>query len=156
MSYTYKHPRPAVTADVAVFSIINGGLSVVLIKRAGDTFRGMWALPGGFLRENENLEAGARRELSEETGVSQDQLDGLPFIPFGTYGTPGRDPRGHVITVAFLTLVPSDRVHLVASTDAEKASWYLIDDLPSLAFDHATIIADAKKALAGLLSTDMS
>ena len=155
MTYTYEYPHPAVTADIAVFSIIEGALNVALIERAGEPFKGSWALPGGFVGMDEDLADGARRELAEEAGVMPDQLDGLPFLQIGAYGRPDRDPRERVITVAFLTLVPMDRVQLVASTDAAKAEWFALDALPDLAFDHAAILADAREGLSKLVSTSL-
>ncbi len=155
MAYTYDYPHPAVTTDIAVFSVIDGALNVALIERAFAPFQGHWALPGGFLQMDEDLETSARRELAEEAGVTDDQLKGLPFLQIGTYGTPDRDPRERVITVAFLTLVPMDRVTLVASTDAAKAEWFALDDLPALAFDHARILEDARRALARLVSPSL-
>jgi len=155
MTYTYDYPHPAVTADVAVFSIIDGALNVALIERAQPPFKGAWALPGGFIQMDEDLKDGARRELAEETGVTLEQLDGLPFIQLGAYGTPDRDPRERVITVAFLTLVPMDRVTLVASTDAAQAEWHAMEALPRLAFDHETILADARRTLSNLVSTQL-
>ena len=156
MSYTYDYPHPAVTTDIAVFSIIDDALHVALIERAEDPFKGSWALPGGFVNMDEDLIDGARRELAEEAGVTPDQLDGLPFMQIGAYGRPDRDPRERVITVAFMTLVPMDRVTLVASTDAAKAEWFAMDDLPALAFDHVDILAAAREALSKLVSTTLT
>ncbi|MEQ9258131.1 MAG: NUDIX domain-containing protein [Roseovarius sp.] len=156
MAYTYEYPHPAVTADIAVFSIIDGRLNVALIERAAEPFKGSWALPGGFVGMEEDLADGARRELAEEAGVTPEQLSGLPFFQIGAFGTPGRDPRERVITVAYLTLVPMDRATLVASTDAAKAEWFAFDELPPLAFDHAEILAQARAALSRMISTDLS
>lgn len=156
MTYTYDYPHPAVTVDIVVFSIIGAELMVALIERAGEPFEGRWALPGGFIRENEDLMDGALRELSEEIGVTGLQLYELPFLQVKTYGTPGRDPRGHVVSVAFMTLVPSDRVNLVASTDARKAEWFAMRELPPLAFDHDHIITDARAKLSALVSNKLS
>ncbi|MDF0601697.1 NUDIX domain-containing protein [Psychromarinibacter sp. C21-152] len=156
MPYSYEYPHPAVTADVIVFSIIEGRLNVVLIRRAAEPFKDCWALPGGFVQMDEDLKAGARRELAEEAGISPDQLAGLPFFQIGAYGHPDRDPRERVITVAFATLVPMDRVSLVASTDAAEVQWFPLDDLPPLAFDHATILSDARAALARMVETRLT
>ena len=93
MTYQYKYPHPAVTTDTAVFSIIEGRLNVALIERAGEPYKGHWALPGGFVQMDEDLETGARRELAEEAGVTPAQLEGLPFLQIGAYGRPDRDPR---------------------------------------------------------------
>lgn len=135
MPFTYEHPRPAVTVDVTVFTVRNDALNVLLIKRAEKPFQGEWALPGGFVTENEGLEAAAERELVEETGVSGVYLEQL-----ATFGAPKRDPRGHVVTVAYFALIPSDTLELRASTDAEGVAWFDIDKLPDLAFDHDEIL----------------
>lgn len=143
MSYTYDYPHPAVTADICIFSIREGKLHVLLIQRLVEPYKDSWAIPGGFIKMDEDLETGARRELEEETGVAD-----VPLEQLGAYGAPDRDPRERVITVAFMALVPSDQMVLAASTDAADARWFDMDDLPALAFDHATILADARARLA--------
>jgi len=135
MPFTYDYARPAVTVDITIFTVRNDELNVLLIKRAEKPFQGEWALPGGFVTENEGLEAAAERELVEETGVSGFYLEQL-----ATFGAPDRDPRGHVITVAYFALIPSDNLELTASTDAEGVAWFGIDKLPDLAFDHDEIL----------------
>jgi 8-oxo-dGTP diphosphatase len=135
MPFTYDYARPAVTVDITVFTVRNDELNVLLIKRAEKPFQGEWALPGGFVTEDEGLEAAAERELVEETGVSGVYLEQL-----GTFGDPGRDPRGHTVTVAYFALIPSDNLELTASTDAEGVAWFGIDKLPDLAFDHDEIL----------------
>jgi len=135
MSFTYDYARPAVSVDITVFTVRNDELNVLLIKRAEKPFQGGWALPGGFVTENEGLEAAAIRELVEETGVSGVYLEQL-----FTFGAPGRDPRGHTVTVAYSALIPSDNLELTASTDAEGVAWFGIDKLPDLAFDHDEIL----------------
>jgi len=140
--YKYEYPHPAVTVDCVVFGLDGGTLEVLLIQRALEPFRGTWALPGGFIKMDEDLEAGARRELEEETGVSQLYLEQL-----GAYGAPGRDPRERVITVAWFAIVNRFEHKVRASTDAVDAHWFPLDGLPELAFDHATILADGLKRL---------
>jgi len=135
MPFTYEYPRPAVTVDITIFTVRNDELNVLLIKRAEKPFQGEWALPGGFVTESEGLEAAAERELVEETGVSGVYLEQL-----FTFGAPGRDPRGHTVTVAYSALIPSDNIELTASTDAEGVAWFGIDKLPDLAFDHDEIL----------------
>jgi 8-oxo-dGTP diphosphatase len=135
MPFTYEYHRPAVTVDITVFTVRNDELNVLLIKRAEKPFQGEWALPGGFVTEDEGLEAAAERELVEETGVSGVYLEQL-----FTFGAPGRDPRGHTVTVAYSALIPSDNLELTASTDAEGVAWFGIDKLPDLAFDHDEIL----------------
>lgn len=135
MPFTYDHPHPAVTVDVAVFTVRNDELQVLLIKRAFKPFQGEWALPGGFVEPDEDLQAAAARELQEESGVSGVYLEQL-----FTFGEPRRDPRERVITVAYYALIPSDTVELKAASDAEGVAWFSVDKLPELAFDHDDIL----------------
>ena len=135
--YCYPFPRPAVTADVACFAEEAGRTWLLLIRRNHEPFAGRWALPGGFVDEDESLERAAERELREETG-----LDGLALEQFGAYGDPGRDPRGHTVTVAYMARLPR-RADATGSDDASEAAWFPVDDLPPLAFDHDRVIADA-------------
>ena len=141
MSYTYEFPHPAVTADICIFSIRDGRLNVLLIQRLIEPFKDSWAIPGGFIKMDEDLIEGAARE--EETGVKD-----MPLEQLGAYGKPDRDPRERVVTVAFMALVPSDTMILAASTDASDAQWFDMDELPPLAFDHDKILADARARLA--------
>lgn len=142
MPFTYEYPHPAVATDIAVFTLRRGALHVLLIERGADPFRGAWALPGGFLQPDEELDQCARRELREETGVDADLLQ-----PFATFSAPDRDPRERVISVAYLALMASDELRLEASTDAAQARWFPVGDLPALAFDHAAILARALEVL---------
>jgi 8-oxo-dGTP diphosphatase len=135
--YCYPFPRPAVTADIACFAEEGGRAYILLIQRNHAPHAGRWALPGGFVDENESLEAAAARELCEETCVTEVTLE-----QFGAYGDPGRDPRGHTVTVAYLARLPR-RVEATGSDDAARAEWFPVDELPPLAFDHDRIIADA-------------
>lgn len=136
----YDFPRPALTVDVAVFRGGAGAREVLLVKRGNDPFAGMWALPGGFVEENESLETAARRELLEESG-----LDPLgDFDQVGAYGDPGRDPRGWTVSVVFQTTLGYDESGVVAGgSDAADAAWHPVGDLPRLAFDHDLLVADA-------------
>lgn len=127
-----------VATDIVVFTIRADVLNVLLIERASQPFRGRWALPGGFLKSNESLDQCASRELAEETGISNVYLEQL-----GSFGDPGRDPRGGVVSVAYFALVPVDDHTLRASTDAASARWFAMDALPDLAFDHGTILEAA-------------
>jgi len=138
MPFTYEYPRPAVAVDAVVFGFDENGLSVLLIERALAPFAGKWALPGGFVRMDEDLDAAVRRELQEETGLEKVFLEQL-----GAYGTPGRDPRERVVTVAWVGLVKLLDHRVRAATDARRAAWFATDELPALAFDHDTIVADA-------------
>lgn len=145
-TYCYRYPHPAVTTDVVLFTIRHGRLQLLLIRRGGEPFKGQWALPGGFLDIEEDLEDGALRELEEETGVSGVYLEQLR-----TYGKPERDPRERVISVAYYALAPSERLQLQAASDAAEASWFPIGDLPPLAFDHNEIIRAAHERLVAKL-----
>jgi 8-oxo-dGTP diphosphatase len=123
-----------VTVDIVLFTIRDRKLHLLLIKRLAKPFEGHYALPGGFVQEDEALDAAAIRELREETGVERAYLEQL-----FTFGDPERDPRGRVITVAYYALVPPDQA-LEAGTDASEAAWFPIVDLPPLAFDHRRIV----------------
>jgi len=144
--YSYEYPHPAVTVDIVIFTIRDDQLKLLLIRRAGDPYQGKWALPGGFVALDEDLEQAARRELEEETGVSGVYLEQLY-----TFGQPDRDPRERVITVAYYALIPSDKLQLRAATDAEAVGWFGMDELPELAFDHPEIVAMAHERLVAKL-----
>ena len=119
MPFTYDYPHPAVTTDVVLFTIQDERLLVLLIRRAHDPFRGHWALPGGFIDIDEDLETSARRELAEETGLS-----GMYIEQLCTVGTPGRDPRERVISVVYFGLVPYETVAPKAASDAEAVGGF--------------------------------
>jgi 8-oxo-dGTP diphosphatase len=143
--------RPSVTADIALFTVRERALRVLLIRRKEWPFAGQWALPGGFVRPGESLEDAARRELSEETGVSEVLLEQLR-----AFSDPNRDPRTWVITVAYTALVASDALTLRADTDAAEAGWFAVHTLPHpLAFDHAQILDYAIASLRARLDTDL-
>jgi 8-oxo-dGTP diphosphatase len=133
--------QPAVTVDVVVFRLQDDALSVLLIQRAYPPHKGKWALPGGFVNIGETLEQAARREMEEETGVRDVYLEQLY-----TFGDPGRDPRGRVITVAHFALIAKD-VEVRAGQEAVHAGWHPVDGVPELAFDHAAILACALQRL---------
>lgn len=130
-----------VTVDIVIFTIQEGVLKVLLVKRGIAPFIGRFAIPGGFVLEDEDLEQAAVRELKEETGVSDVYLEQLY-----SFGDPKRDPRGRVVTIAYFALISADR-KLKAGTDAAEAAWRPIDDLPPLAFDHAAILDYALERL---------
>jgi 8-oxo-dGTP diphosphatase len=140
VSYTYQYPRPSVTVDACVFGVDSGALKLLLIRRAAAPFKGEWALPGGFVQMGESLDDAARRELQEETGVTPSYMEQLY-----TFGEPKRDPRGRVISIAYLALVKLTEA--VAASDADDARWFAVDELPDLAFDHGDIIRMAKRRL---------
>jgi 8-oxo-dGTP diphosphatase len=135
--YCYEYPRPAVTVDIACFAEHEGRTHVLLIQRAHAPFAGRWALPGGFVDEHEALEAAAARELLEETGLTCESL-----VQFRAYGDPGRDPRGHTVTIAFLAGFPSC-VDVAGMDDAAAARWFAVDAMPPLAFDHDRVVPEA-------------
>lgn len=138
--YYYKYPHPAVTTDCVIFGFNGRELSVLLVERGIEPYKGRWALPGGFIRENEAAEQGALRELKEETG-----LDAAYIEQFHAYSEPARDPRERVITIAFMALVRLQEVH--GGDDAADARWFAANSLPQLAFDHDLIVRDALRHL---------
>ena len=144
--YSYEYPHPAVTTDVVVFAIREGELAVLLIERGAEPERGRWAIPGGFIDIDEDLETAARRELREETGVSAGELEQLH-----AFGRPDRDPRERVITVAYMTIVRADEIAVRAASDAADAAWFPMRALPELAFDHREILAMARGRLCARL-----
>lgn len=144
MAHTYEFPRPALTVDCAVFGLDENDLKVLLIQRDLEPFAERWALPGGFVRENETLEEAALRELREETGLSKVFLEQLY-----TFGRPDRDPRERIVTVAYYALVKLLDHRVQAATDARNAAWFEVGDLPKLAFDHDEILDVALKRLQG-------
>lgn len=146
MPHTYKYPRPSVTADAVVFGVDAAVLRVLLIQRKAAPFKGSWALPGGFVQMGESLDDAARRELQEETGIAPTHLEQLY-----TFGEPNRDPRGRVITVAYVAMVRPDQHPATAGSDASLAQWFPVDALPDLAFDHRTVVEVAVARIRGKL-----
>jgi 8-oxo-dGTP diphosphatase len=144
MPHTYQYPRAALTVDCVVFGLDDGELKMLLIQRALEPFKGRWALPGGFVRVEETLDAAARRELAEETGLRNVFLEQLY-----TVGTVDRDPRERVVSVAYYALVKLSDHDAKAATDAAEAQWFPLSKLPKLAFDHAEIVDLARARLQG-------
>ena len=132
------YPRPMLTVDTVVLTLEETP-SILLIQRGNPPFVGAWALPGGFVDEGETVAEAAPRELGEETGLRVEPLEML-----GVYDTPGRDPRGWTVSVVYLARIPA-RVEVKGGDDASDARWFVVDELPELAFDHAVIVADALK-----------
>lgn len=135
--YTYNYPRPSLTVDIIVTKNVSSGLEVLLIQRLNPPFKDQWALPGGFVDMDETLEQAAARELAEETGLTDVNLK-----QFKAFSAPGRDPRGHTISMVFTGLLTDDS-KVIAGDDAKNVNWFNIDKLPSLAFDHSQIIGEA-------------
>ena len=143
MPYTYKYPRPAVTADCVVITSEEEP-RVLLIERGEEPFKGCWAIPGGFLNMDETTEQCAIRELEEETGLKIDKANQI-----GAYCKVDRDPRGRTISVAYLAIVERP-LEVSGQDDAAKANWFPVNALPPLAFDHDEIMADAMTKYAQL------
>ncbi|MGI6232319.1 MAG: NUDIX domain-containing protein [Prevotella sp.] len=142
--YTYKYPRPAVTADCLVFARKGDTVQLLLVERKNNPYKGCWAFPGGFMNMDETAEDAARRELFEETGIKVGELEQV-----GAFTAVDRDPRGRVITIAYFTWLDSP-VPAVGGDDANQAQWFPIDALPSLAFDHHDILETARNKIPNL------
>ena len=136
MAYTYKYPRPAVTADCIVITREEEA-KVLLIQRGDNPFKGCWAFPGGFMNMDETTEQCAIRELEEETGLRLADIHQI-----GAYSKVDRDPRGRTVTVAYLAVI-EEPAAVTGQDDAAKAEWWPLSSLPILAFDHDEIISDA-------------
>lgn len=136
MAYTYKYPRPAVTADCIVITK-EPDAKVLLIQRGDDPYKGCWAFPGGFMNMDETTEQCAIRELEEETGLKVAEPHQI-----GAYSKVDRDPRGRTVTVAYLVIVDKT-LPVIGQDDAAQAKWWPLSSLPQLAFDHDEIIKEA-------------
>lgn len=133
------------SVDAVVFGYqYEDGISVLLIKRRLEPFQGMWALPGGFVKTGESLDDAVNRELKDEAGVDVNYLEQLY-----SFGSPDRDPRQHVVTIAYFGVVRPQDFKIIAQSDAEDVAWFNIKKLPRLAFDHKKIIEVAIKRLRG-------
>ena len=137
MAYTYKYPRPAVTADCIVITK-EAEPKVLLIQRGDEPYKGCWAFPGGFMEIDETTEQCAIREMEEETGLKVDEVHQI-----GAFSKVDRDPRGRTITVAYLAFVDAP-VEVKGQDDAANAEWFPLSALPALAFDHADIMKAVK------------
>lgn len=135
------------TVDAVVFGYEEGNISVLLIRRKYDPYQGQWAIPGGFVKNNESLEEAVERELYEETGIKINYLEQLY-----SFGNPNRDPRGRIVSVAYFGLVRPNIFKIIASTDAQEVAWFPIHELPKLAFDHKEILDLAIKRLQGKIT----
>lgn len=133
--YIYEWPRPMVTVDAVVFAFFGKKAKILLINRKNEPFKGKWAVPGGFIELDEELEDAIKRELAEETGLTNVKLEQMH-----TFGTCGRDPRGRQITIVFIGVVEKGEATIKAGDDAAKAQWFDIDKLPTnMAFDHSEV-----------------
>ena len=141
LMYSYKYPRPALTADCIVFARKEPDFRVLLVQRANEPYKGKWAFPGGFMNMDETTEEAARRELKEETGLIVDDISQI-----GTFDRVDRDPRGRVITVAYFVVIDGIR-EVKGGDDAAVARWFSIGNLPELAFDHQKIMEVALRKL---------
>ena len=143
MPYTYDYPRPMVTVDIIVISKSkNADAEILLIQRKNEPFKDCWALPGGFIEMDENLEQSALRELQEETGIT-----GVQLSQFYTFGDPERDPRGRTVSVIFYCFADKQTLNAKAGDDAAFLDWFSIFKLPQLAFDHSVIVKMAIEKL---------
>jgi len=141
--YVYDWPRPMVTVDAAVFTFSGDRTKVLLINRGNEPFKGKWALPGGFVGMDEELEDAVARELEEETGLATGQLEQMR-----TFGTVGRDPRGRMITIVFMGIATEEQTKIKAGDDAAEAQWFDIEKLPdNMAFDHKEVVRFAIEKL---------
>jgi 8-oxo-dGTP diphosphatase len=149
VAYSYEYERPGLTVDCVIFGLDldEESLKVMLVERDLEPYSGMWAIPGGFVREGETLTEAATRELREETGITDVFLEQLY-----TFGDPGRDPRGWVVSVAYYALVSPEQHSIHAATDARQARWFPVTAIPRLAFDHAEILRTALARIRGKLT----
>ena len=123
-----------VTTDAIIFRKAGSNYEMLFIKRKNEPFKGQWAIPGGFVDEGEDLEEAARRELQEETGLEVKGLEQL-----AAFGKPGRDPRQHTVSIAYVGFA-DENARAIGADDADEAEWFPVDNLPQLAFDHAEIV----------------
>ncbi len=146
MPFPTENGRPVLTTNIVVFTLRDEQLKLLLVRRANAPYQGYWSLPGGVVGEDEDIEANATRKLEEGTGVSGVYLEQLY-----TFGTPARDPRERVVSVAYYALVASKRLRLRTDEHSEGVAWFALDELPELAFDHAQMADTAHQRLAAKL-----
>lgn len=144
MAYCYEYPRPAVTVDILLFCpLAKQGHELLLIARKHPPYEGHWALPGGFVDQDEDLPDAATRELQEETALTN-----IPLKQLQTFGKPGRDPRGHTVSVVYWAIIaPENKTLVKAGDDAAQTQWFPLGKLPPLAFDHKEVIDYARNHL---------
>jgi 8-oxo-dGTP diphosphatase len=136
MTFCYEYPRPALSADIAVFRQSGDAMQVLLVLRKNQPYQGMWAMPGGFMEIDETLEQTASRELEEETGLKD-----IALKQFMTFSQVNRDPRTRVVTTVYYGTATAEESIVKGGDDAEEARWFDLKGLPPLGFDHANIIA---------------
>jgi 8-oxo-dGTP diphosphatase len=136
------YEQPSVTVDLVIFTVNQGQLQVLLVKRADEPFAGLWSIPGGFLKRSESLEEAAERVMKEKTGVNGVYLEQLY-----TFGDPERDPRARIITVTYLALIPWKNMPQPESRKVNSLAWTAVDEAPALAFDHTEILSYAVSRL---------
>ncbi len=146
--FCYDYPRPAVSGDCVLFGYDGDDLNILLIERGKDPYKGRWTFPGGFLDMDETTIQCAERELREETGIG-----GLKLEQLGAFSGVDRDPRGRVITIAYLTVVRISETNPVAGDDAADAKWFKVKDIPPLAFDHDLVMRAAINRLQSVIKT---
>jgi 8-oxo-dGTP diphosphatase len=139
MKYCYDYPRPALTVDGIILSGNKENKQILLIQRLHEPFKDTWALPGGFVDENETAEEAVDREIEEEVS-----LNNLNFKQVFTVSNLNRDPRGRTVSIIYYTFVNANVIAPKAADDAKSVKWFKLSDLPLLAFDHEYVI---KKAL---------
>jgi len=142
-----RNSRPAVTTNVVVFTLRDDKLKLLLVRRRSDPFKGMWALPGGYVQVDEDLDHSAMRALEDSTGVTGVYLEQLY-----TFGAPDRDPRDRAISIAYYALVPSERLQLRTAGDTEAVGWFALEELEPLAFDHNEMVNVAHHRLSAKLA----
>ena len=142
---TYEHPVVAV--DVVVFTLIKNELNVLLLELSEEPFSGIWALPGGLVTNNETLEESAHRHLATKASIKNAYIEQLY-----TFGNPKRDPKGWVVSVAYMALLPEQIEDLKTIERYKSIAWHPVKSLPSLAYDHPEIIKMGVKRLQGKLS----
>lgn len=147
MAYTYEHPKPSVTTDCVVFGLNKEEVSVLFIKRGKEPFKDLYAIPGGFLAIDEVPDKGAKRELEEETSLKVNEI-----YQIGAFGDVNRDPRGRIISIAFVTVLKKLKP-VQAASDAKEAVWINVNQLPKMAFDHDKILKKGAKRVHDLLNS---
>ncbi|MFH2052072.1 MAG: NUDIX hydrolase [bacterium] len=141
--------NPALTVDGVVVHDGPGGPAVLLIRRGLPPFAGSYALPGGFVEYGEDIADAILREIAEETG-----LRGVAFTQFRAFGSPGRDPRGHTVSIVYTAVLRGDLPPVAGGDDAAEARWFPVGNLPDLAFDHGEILHQALTALSFLKESE--